>query len=214
MHFSYEIVVGVKMFPDDLVDLTSAIGWIAFQKWLSPEASAALVGKDQFTNKIHEAENELLNAASNGNLTIYDVNKTQPLVDVPFNDLTQPCMVVDLPANGLVVAHTSNEYVRSIVPCVSRKALLNLWPEPQPYHDERSLQQNPVKQKKGRPEGAGSYREDDARCHAEMGRLMNEDSSISKFAASMRVAPTAKGFGTIESKAKRLMRGFPKNSAK
>lgn len=62
----------------------------------------------------------------------------------------------------------------------------------------------------GRPPGAGSFADADAPLVEEMHQMIKNDSTLSTHPAAMKVAGNAAGYGTLESKAKRLTGRYKK----
>ena len=81
--------------------------------------------------------------------------------------------------------------------CSARE--LKTWhPGPRGYQADRP-------KRRGRKPGSGSYEKDDAPLIKEMGGLIAEDKAASPYAAAMQIVDKAKGGGTPESKARRLV---------
>ncbi len=64
------------------------------------------------------------------------------------------------------------------------------------------------KETRGRKKGSGSYEALDASLVEDMKQIIADGTALSRYAAGMKVAPRAEGPGTLESKAKRLVRRF------
>ena len=72
----------------------------------------------------------------------------------------------------------------------------------------------PAPKRRGRPKGAGSYEAADEQLIKEMRRLKETGAAQSDWDAAQQVAPQAKGGGSQEARAKRLLLRFQNNSEK